>query len=273
MRCETSAGIAVDCFLMGIPLTKSETELIDIILTNDGDFFSVGKGLRKFETLNSLQQLYKFSDNTSLEYIRKCFEKLIISLPSMVSVSSERAEEVISVLKTMYGIAGNILPEELSVFTETLDVMAQADIKEPSVYGAVSGLLYAIDSSRRTDVENAMSGYLNGTTEIKKQGADFLKGLFSTARDIILSDDSFLKMTDTLITGMEYSDFMEILPSMRLAFSYFAPAEIQDTAKAVAGLHDVTAYNVMNRMIVDEDMFVFGSQFDADILEKLDIDL
>ena len=273
MRCETSAGIAVDCFLMGIPLTKSETELIDIILTNDGDFFSVGKGLRKFETLNSLQQLYKFSDNTSLEYIRKCFEKLIISLPSMVSVSSERAEEVISVLKTMYGIAGNILPEELSVFTETLDVMAQADIKEPSVYGAVSGLLYAINSSRRTDVENAMSGYLNGTTEIKKQGADFLKGLFSTARDIILSDDSFLKMTDTLITGMEYSDFMEILPSMRLAFSYFAPAEIQDTAKAVAGLHDVTAYNVMNRMIVDEDMFVFGSQFDADILEKLDIDL
>ncbi|MDE6834279.1 MAG: hypothetical protein K2J39_08585 [Ruminococcus sp.] len=273
MRCETVAGIAVDCFLMGIPLNHSETELIDEILTNDGDFFSIGKGLRNFETLNSLQQLYNFSDNTSLEYIRQCFGKLIILLPSVISISSDVADEVISILKTMYGITGNVLPEELPVFVETLEIMAQADNKEPSIYGAVSGLLYAIDSSRRIDAEKAMSGYLTGTVSIKKQGADFLKGLFSTARDIILSDDSFLKMTDTLITDMEYSDFMEILPSMRLAFSYFTPSEIQDTAKSVAGLHNVTAGEVINRMIVDEDMFVFGNQFDSDILEKLDINL
>ncbi|MDE6425299.1 MAG: hypothetical protein K2K89_04065 [Ruminococcus sp.] len=269
MRCETAAGIAVDCFLMGIPLKQSETELIDEILTNDGDFFSVGNGLRSFETLNSLQQLYNFSDSSSLEYIRQCFEKLIISLPAMAGVSSDRAGEVISVLKTMYGIAGNILPEELTVFAETLDVMAWAENKEPSVYGAVSGLLYAIDSGRRVDAEKAMSGYLTGTVEIKKQGADFLKGLFNTARDIVLSDDSFLKMTDTLITDMEYSDFMEILPSMRLAFSYFAPAEIQDTAKAVAELHNVNTDDIMKHKAIDENMFIFGNNLDNEIFERL----
>ncbi len=273
MRCETSAQIAVDCFLMGIPLNKSETDIIDNVLASDGDFFSVGKGLCCFEMLNSLQQLYDFPDSSSLEYIRRCFEKLIISLPSMANISEDRADEVISVLKTMYGIAGNILPDEMEVFEQTLTAMALSKDKEASVYGAVSGLLYAIDSEKRSDAEKAMRGYLMGTLEIKKQGAEFLKGLFNTARDIILSDDSFLKMTDNLITDMEYDDFMEILPSMRLAFSYFTPSETQDTAKSVAMLHNVNRMDILNSKAIDENMFVFGNQLDEDICRFLDIEV
>lgn len=273
MRCEISAQIAVDCFLMGIPLNQSETDLIDAILNSDGDFFSVGNGLRYFEMLNSLQQLYDFSDTSSLDYIKRCFEKLIISLPSMACVSADRADEVISVLKTMYGIAGNILSEEMEVFSQTLTAMTLANDKEASVYGAVSGLLYAIDSEKRSDAETAMRGYLMGTLEIKKQGAEFLKGLFSTARDIILSDDSFLKMTDILITEMEYDDFMEILPSMRLAFSYFTPAEIQDTAQSAGKLHNVSKNDILSSRAVDENMFLFGSQLDSDICGFLNLEV
>ncbi|MCM1507769.1 MAG: DUF5682 family protein [Ruminococcus flavefaciens] len=272
MRCEMSARVAVDCFLMGIPLQQSELDLIDEILTADGDFFSVGNGLRYFETLNSLQQLYSFSDSSSLGYIRQCFEKLITALPSMAGVQSDRADDVISILKTMYGIAGNILSDEMETFEETLTVMSQSAEKEPSVYGAVSGLLYAIDSERRAEAENAMRGYLMGTVEIKKQGAEFLKGLFSTARDIVLSDGSFLKMTDTLITEMDYDDFMEILPSMRLAFSYFTPSEIQDTAQSVAELHSVNKKDILNSRAVDENMFLFGESLDSEICRFLDLE-
>lgn len=271
MRCEMASRIAVDCFLMGIKLQQSELDLIDSVLNTDGDFFSVGNGLRYFEMLNSLQQLYDFSDGSSLNYIKRCFEKLIVSLPSMANVAEERADDVISILKTMYGIVGNVMPEETETFEQTLTVMTEADNKEPSVYGAVSGLLYAMDSEKRSDAETAMRGYLMGTASIKKQGADFLKGLFCTARDIILSDESFLKMTDTLITEMEYDDFMEILPSMRLAFSYFTPAEIQDTAQSAAKLHNVNRTDILNNKAVDENMFVFGSQLDEDICEFLNI--
>lgn len=271
MRCSSAAQVAVDCFLMGITLKKTELDLIDEILTADGDFFSVGNGLRYFETLYSLQELYGFSDISSLDYIRQCFEKLIISLPSMVNVASERADELISIMKSMYGIAGNILTSELPVFEQALITMAGADDKEASVYGAVSGLLYAIDSSRRTDAETAMRGYLMGSLEIKKKGADFLKGLFCTARDIILSDDSFLKMTDKLITEMEYDDFLEILPSMKLAFSYFTPSEIQDTAKSVAEIHSVEKKDILNTKAVDENLFLFGEELDMEICRIIGI--
>lgn len=273
MRCEMAARIAVDSFLMGIPLQQSETDLIDAILNSDGDFFSVGKGLHYFEMLNSLRQLYDFSDSSAFNYIERCFEKLIISLPSMASIQADRADEVISVLRTMYGIVGNIMTTETETFEQALIAMTEANDKDPSVYGAVSGLLYAMDSEKRSDAESAMRGYLMGTLSVKKQGAEFLKGLFSTARDIILSDDSFLKMTDTLITEMEYDDFMEILPSMRLAFSYFTPSEIQDTAQSAAKLHNVNRSDILNNKAVDENMFVFGNQLDSEICEFLNMEV
>lgn len=273
MCCEMTAQIAVDCFLMGIPLQKSELDLINDILNSDNDFFSVGKGLCYFEMLNSLQQLYDFSDSSSLDYIEQCFGKLIILLPSMANISSDCADNVISILKTMYGIVGNIMPEESDIFEQTLIVMTNAKDKEPSVYGAVSGLLYAMDSERRSDAESAMRGYLMGSLPVKKQGAEFLKGLFSTARDIILSDDSFVEMTDNLITEMDYSDFMEILPSMKLAFSYFTPSEIQDTARSVAKLHNTDKNDILIKRAVDEGMFDFGSQLDSDICEILNLEV
>lgn len=272
INCETSARIAVDCFLMGIPMMKSEIELIDAVLNSDNDFFSIGKGLYYFETLNSLQKLYDFSDVSSFNYIVRCFEKLIVLLPSMADISSDCADNVISVLKTMYGII-DIIPEESDIFKQTLIAMTLANTKEPSVYGAVSGLLYAMDSAMRSDVETAMRGYLMGSISVKKQGAEFLKGLFSTARDIMLSDECFIKMVDNLITEMEYDDFMEILPSMKLAFSYFTPAEIQDTAKEVAKLHNTDKSNILSRHAVDEKMFEFGNEIDADICEILGLEV
>lgn len=272
VNCEISAKIAVDCFLMGIPLKKSEIELIDEILNSDNDFFSIGKGLYYFETLNSLQKLYDFSDSSSFNYIVRCFEKLIVLLPSMVDISSDYADNVISILKTMYGII-DIIPEESDIFKQTLIAMTFANTKEPSVYGAISGLLYAMDSKMRSDVESAMRGYLMGSISIKKQGAEFLKGLFSTARDIMLSDECFIEMADKLITEMEYDDFMEILPSMKLAFSYFTPAEIQDTARAVAKLHNTDKNNILTKYAIDEKMFDFGSEIDANICEILGLEV
>lgn len=68
-----------------------------------------------------------------------------------------------------------------------------------------------------------MSSYLKGDRNVQIQGAEFLHGLFNAARDIIMTDDSFIRMTDTLICGLDYDDFIEILPSMKLAFSCFTP--------------------------------------------------
>lgn len=264
-RCESAAHVAVDCFLMGIPLDMQEQRRIDEILSTDGDVFSVGRGLRSFETLHSLNALYGAEDSSSLSCLTRCFDKLISAMPSMAAVPPDNADDCISVLRTMYGLTAGALPEKRELFRSALLNMESVRNKEPSVHGAVMGLLYAMEPERRENAEQAMLGYLRGSGAIRKKGADYLRGLFCTARDIMLSDSEFVKMTDELITDMDHDDFMEILPSLRLAFSYFTPSEVQSAAEAVSALHDTDRDSILHTAAVNEGLFLFGEAIDREI--------
>ncbi len=264
-RCETAARISVDCFLMGITLPPQDTACMEEILVNDGDFFSIGKGLYYFDMLHSLRMLYGFSDDAVLRYISQCFSKLTALLPTMGDVPPEHAQECIEICRILYGVTGRVLPERREELELALLTLTEREEKEPSVFGAASGLLYAMDGSRRTQAEGAMRGYLRGSLAMQKQGALFLKGLFETARDIALTDQSFLRMTDELIGGMDFQDFLEVLPSLRLAFSYFTPSEIQSTAAAAAALHAGGAEDILRKKAVNEELYLFGAELDREI--------
>jgi len=268
-RCETAASIAVDCFLMGIPLTSAEQEKIDGIITEDGDFFSIGSGLSSFDTLWGLQRLYEFDDEAAMKYVLRCFDRLISALPSMADVPTERAEETVKVMRLMYMIAVNTLTDKLGVFEAALLTMTSAKEKEPLVHGAAMGLLCAVNEDHRISAERFAKGYLAGSLEIRKKGADYLRGLFTTSKDIVFTDSSFLEMTDKLIVSMEFDDFLEILPSLRLAFSGFTPSELQLTAKAAAELHGMDDKALLNKKAVNEKMFSFGEKFDIHICEDI----
>jgi len=141
--------------------------------------------------------------------------------------------------------------------------------KDPFVYGTALGILYAFDPHRRKLAEQAMSSYLKGDRNVQIQGAEFLNGLFNAARDIIMTDDSFIRMTDTLICGLDYDDFIEILPSMKLAFSCFTPYEIQQTATAVAKLYDADSAELLTEKPMNERLYSFGVEIDKEIVKLL----
>lgn len=261
-KCVTAGEIAVDCFLMGITLKTSEMTLIDDIVNTDNDFFSVGRGLNYFWTLCELQKLYNFSDNSAEKYMRICFDRLLLILPSMANIPSERADDVINIMKIMYGITVSALPDRTYVFEEALVTLTNSEDKEPAVFGSAMGLLCTISPACKKSAEDGARSYLMSSTEIRKKGAEYLRGLFSTARDIALIDNSFLEMTDNLITGLEYDDFIEILPSLRLAFSSFTPSEIRLASKAVSELHGISSDNLLNKVAVNENLFDLGGEFD-----------
>lgn len=261
-KCAAAGEIAVDCFLMGITLKAPETALIDHIVNTDNDFFSVGSGLNYFQTLCELQKLYNFSDNSAEKYMQICFDRLLIILPSMANIPSEKADGVINIMKIMYGITVSALPDRTKVFEDALLTLTNSADKEPAVFGGAMGLLCTISPLSKKSAEDGARGYLTGNTEIRKKGAEYLRGLFSTARDIALTDNSFLEMADKLITGLEYDDFIEILPSLRLAFSSFTPSEIRLVSKAAAELHGIADDDLLNKAAVDENLFDFGGDFD-----------
>ena len=267
-RCEVTAQVSVDCFLMGVTLSDSDILLMEEILANDGDFFSLGHGLYYFDMLHELRNLYQFDDPSNLRYMEQCFLKLIALLPSMGAVQAEQAQDCINICKLLYNVSGRVFPERQEEFQSALRTLSEREQKEPSVYGAAMGLLYALDGSYLQAAENAMQGYLKGSPTMRKQGASYLKGLFETARDIALTDKSFLAMTDVLLSEMEYDDFMEILPSLRLAYSYFTPFEIQEIAGEAASLHGLKE-DLTEQSGLDEALIAFGAELDAEIFRVL----
>ena len=262
-RCSEASGTAVDCFLMGIPL-HAEQKLNELI-ASDGDIFSVAAGLRNFKKLYELQKLYSFEDSSSFEYIEKCYHKLISAIPGLSDISPDNAAKSVEMLKLTGDTAVNILDDEKEKFFSSLKVLAEAENKEPEVFGAVMGLLSAEYPEYRIKAQEAMSGYLKGSTTIKKYGAEYLKGLFSTARDIVFFDEEFLRMTDSLITSIDYDDFLEILPSIRLAFSNFTPSEIKKCSSCVAEIHKTDKDDILDRKAVDEHLSDFGRMIDEEI--------
>lgn len=268
-KCSDASRLYVECFLMGINTTDGFSERMEDIIIADGDFFSVGQALYYFNMLGTLQELYSADGSGAAFFLKKCFYKAVSMLPNMINVIPERADECIRICRLMYSLVnGTLSSDESEILRDTFAVMIGRPDPEPSVFGAVLGLLYGFDSSYKADIRQSMQAYLSGSKEMQKQGAVFLRGLFSTARDIVLVGDEFVKMTDTLIRSFDMNDFMEVLPELRLAFSYFSPYETDSIAEAAASLHNGSAEKLRSNMPVYSRVYAAGAMLEKEILTE-----
>lgn len=268
-HCDVAAHILVDCFQMGLELSDDDKACAENILNSDGDFFSVGRGLRHFITLMELQQLYNTEFSAAENCAKRCMTRIITALPDMASVKDDHIAECAAIMYAMQKAVTDGFREYRQDYENALLSLCGKSDKDPFVYGTALGILYAFDPHRRKLAEQAMSSYLKGDRNVQIQGAEFLHGLFNAARDIIMTDDSFIRMTDTLICGLDYDDFIEILPSMKLAFSCFTPYEIQQTATAVAKLYDADSTELLVEKPMNERLYSFGREIDKEIVKLL----
>ncbi len=271
-KCSDAAKLYVECFLMGIGITDEFAVKTDEIIINDGDFFSLGKGLYYFNMLDTLKKMYNAEGIVTEYFLEKCFQKILIMLPSMTNVDSDHANECIKICRMMYNlVTGDVLNGEYENLFDTFKVMTEKENPEPSLYGAVLGLLYGSDNAYKEDIKQALNAYMTGSEEIKKQGAVFLRGLFTTARDIVLVGNEFIIITDKLVSGLEAEDFMEILPELRLAFSYFTPSEIDEIAKKAAALYGKSKEEMKKSFEIYQYLYAEGIHLESEILRGMDI--
>ncbi len=269
-KCSEVSKLYVECFLMGIDTMAGFAEKADDIIVSDGDFFSVGQGIYYFNMLHSLHELYNTENRNADYFLRKCFYKAVSMLPNMINVTDDKANECIKICRQLYSlVTGKILSDEYETLKEAFISMIQKPDPEPSVYGAVLGLLYGIDNEFKNDISMVMREYLSGSKEMQKQGSIFLRGLFSTARDIVLVGNEFIKITDMLIKGFDMDEFMEILPELRLAFSYFSPYETDSIAENVAELYNSDVNSLRRSIKISDDIYAAGVVLEKEILEEM----
>ncbi|MET0233138.1 MAG: DUF5682 family protein [Kibdelosporangium sp.] len=95
----------------------------------------------------------------------------------------------------------------------------------PDLRGAMSGLAWALGDPVDPQAVRGMSS----ATMI----GDWLAGLFTLARDEVLSSAGVVGVLDELVHALPESEFLIALPALRLAFTYFPPAERESIAEMV----------------------------------------
>lgn len=105
-----------------------------------------------------------------------------------------------------------------------------ADDTPPALRGAAVGFCWRQGAA---DVDGALQG-LRAMMGAEALG-DFLLGLFTLARELVLHSESatLLYGVDDAIALLTHEAFLVALPSLRLAFAWFPPAEREQIAKLI----------------------------------------
>ena len=233
------------------------------LLAADGDFFSLGKACASLNTLCRLRTLYRQEERGLERLLEMCFVKLGQLLPSMTRIRDEQLTDCIQVCALLYELTGRKefagRREELM---ETFEAMARDANIHPGLHGGVLGLLYGGDTAKGEEIFRICAGYLMGTGEKMRSSAVFLRGLFSTSRDLALVHEEFTVMLDGLFARLSQEEFVSLLPELRLAFSYFAPVEADRLAARAATLHGVSPASVRRQRAVDVREYEYGEEMD-----------
>ena len=99
---------------------------------------------------------------------------------------------------------------------------------------------------------------------------DYLLGLFGLARESVQRKSDLLHALDRVLLGYDDDEFLEAVPSLRLAFTYFTPREkhhLSLTLLKVAGAPLAEVPTPLAPLAVDGESAARAMAFEARLLE------
>ncbi len=268
----TASELLIRMFEMGLAVDRIRIaqRLREVILASE-DFFALTKTLSNLVMLTDMQELYGYgSDPEPLRDLTA--QKLLSLLEHMTGVKDDDADKILDALKELYRIfMGAKLAEERKSFITILHKMSAASDSNPSVAGCVWGLLYAFGEKTSEEVAVCMQGYLLASGEKAGKAADYVRGLFFVAGDILFTNEEMLKMLDRFLERISYDEFIKTLPSLRLAFSYFTPVEMDRLAGKVAGMYGMKKQEFQELREVSAEELEYGRVLEKRIMERIGV--
>lgn len=270
-RAVDGARLLVQGFLMGLGDTADAmAHRVEELLLTDGDFSSLCGACAAVSALDAWQEQY--GERGSYDYpalLRQCFARILQLLPSLSAVEDRGVEAVQESCQLLYEITARPPFADLrAVLLDTLEELIARDPIHPALHGAALGLLYGGAPEKKDLAVRTAAGYLRGTHDQKLRAAAFLQGLFRTARDLLLVDAVQLASIDGLLCELEDEEFVTLLPQLRLAFSYFTPAETDRLARQAAALHGAEQLGTRRGAVSPED-YTLWEEIDAWAAEHL----
>ncbi|WP_238899052.1 DUF5682 family protein [Clostridium sp. YIM B02500] len=279
VSCENVSGEAslllIEATLMGVESSfQGLLPSFGEILNGDEDFVSVTNSCYNLNFLCNSEDLLNITMNEKLkEFFTAAYNKAVSQITSLSTVDYDNENEVISKLKDIYHIS-NKADFDSETLIDSLKLLINKKNLNSAVEGAALGILYGLNSINSKEVTDKAMQYLYGTGEKLMKSGSFLKGLFSTAKDLLLIEEDLLNGIDSFMRNIEEEHFMALLPDLRFSFTFFNPFEIDSIAKEAAKVYSTNDDSILyEKALKEEDINLAVSldKYAMEILKKWNI--
>jgi len=199
---------------------------------------------------------------------KRAYEKAILMIDGIKDVSKFDEMIYIEGIKKLNFICSESICDEELFIDKLIDIAQRNDV-QPTIEGAIIGVLYGWNRIDQNEIMEKINSYIKGSGEERRKCASFLKGLFSTGRDIVLMDRYMIDMLNDYVVGLDSYEFMEILPELRYAFSSFMPREINSIGQMVGNIYNKSSVDILFNKAVGEDQMIIAKEIDNKAKELL----
>ena len=224
-----AALLYLDACLMGLAHSASglDRELLDLI-NSDGDFLSVTEALGHLLYLYCYDEVLGTVRNVEVGNIlvTACDRSLWLleTLGTVKGKERELLRSIKTILETIERCQSSLNLNQTE-FIAILQRVSIDDTQTPLMRGAATGVLWTLNITSSEQIESEAIAF-----SAPDRLGDYLTGLFSLARELVQRHPDLLLSIDRLIGTYDEETFLEALPALHLAFTYFTPREKHNIA-------------------------------------------
>lgn len=217
-----AAKLAIDLMLMGLDdLADSVLDSLRDAIVSDSDFFSVSKALGHVLYLFGYDEVLGSANSDVIaKLLEETYRRCLWLLESLGNVGDRAARLVEGVRCIFDTFRLRAIDEDRTEFSELFGRVGTETTQSPVTRGAAMGVLYTLDDLGIEAVLEAVKAFRDPVDL-----GDFLLGFFSLAREAAQRDARLMALLDEIVSRVELAEFFEMLPGLRLAFTFFTPLE------------------------------------------------
>ncbi len=228
---ETVALLLLDAALAGVEVYFEFSDRLIELIRQEGNFLALARSLQHLLYLYRYDEVLGTRKQTHIaQLLTEAFDRGLWLLASLGTITGEEDSLLkgLGNLLEAYERSGQLLIAYRSPFLHVLDLVSRDVLQLPSIRGGAIGAMWVLGETPMAQILEILRYY----AQPEKLG-DFLAGLFHIARETTQRDSALILSIDELLLAFSDDEFLEALPSLCLAFAYFAPREKNNIANTL----------------------------------------
>lgn len=257
---------------MGIDnIYKDYLEKLKTIVGDDVEFISV---MECFMNLCSIKDYSEMVENNQILFLNDILEislnRIFTLMYTITKIKKEDEDKICDGIKFLYNyFIDNVNTEFENNFIQNMFSIYNDVSSNGALSGISTGILLKKDKISLEEMMTKFNSYIDGSEDIKKMSASFLKGFFRIAKDIIFVDNRLIESLNNILKDVSGNLFLEILPDLRLAFTYFLPFETDKIAKQVSSLYNVSQESILYSELLNQEEIEYAVKVDKFCRQKI----